>query len=148
MHENKSLHNEKSFLIDQIKFMQNLIRSNNIISKKEENDIERNISKPSIVLNGARQKSFGKVFSVFIVCVLSIAYFVNGDESDGIISFNSGSTLSLNDASERGKIVMTGHSYVSRLFYVSLVGLITWGIYSLIEKGIMHLKIRSLNKIK
>jgi len=153
-HENKSLHNEKSFLIDQIKFMQNLIRSNNIINKKEEkesNDIEKNInvSKPNIVLNGASQKSFGKLFSVFIVCVLSIAYFANGDETDETISFNSGSTLSLNDASEREKIT-THVGYFSRLLTVFVVGLATWFIYSGIEKVLSHLKMRAekLNKLK
>lgn len=149
-HENKNLKQEKSFLIDQIKFMQNLIRSNNIQvkpytnCKNEASDIEKNLhqdsSSPSnsssqskelgmsgnvnsvktissglgsynsggnITLNGGRQRSVGKLFSVFIICVLSIAYisfdaasdFNTGDK----IVFSSGSTMTLKDASDRGR---------------------------------------------
>lgn len=121
-YENYNLKKEKNFLIDQIKFMQNLIKSHGMLIKSdscsnENNDIEKNVcvknlsTKPDdvsystqIKLNGERQKPFTKIFSVFLICILSVFYitFNNDDlDSNQKIVFNGGSTITLNDASER-----------------------------------------------
>jgi hypothetical protein len=103
-HENKSLKTEKSFLIEQIKFMQSLIKSNTLVKSHVSDDIEKNTSENSspIYMNGAKQRRpFGKLFSVFVICVLSLAYvsFDGSNMSDGKIEFNSGS-MALNDVSQ------------------------------------------------
>lgn len=116
--ENRSLVKEKNFLIDQIKFMQNLIKSNTL-NFKNSDDIEKNITHPkmsslienkneeirNISLNGSRQKSFGRVFSICLICILSIAYVsFNPVDNNESISFSSDSSISLNDDSEKIKI--------------------------------------------
>jgi hypothetical protein len=153
--ENLSLKNEKAFLIDQIKFMQNLIRSNDIKLKvnscrDESHDLERNMPTPTsnsqsanlsaINLNGAKQRPFSKIFSVFIICVLSITYvsfdnnmdFGSGDK----IVFSTGSTISLNDSSERQKPVnnlsnkMFGFmpDYIVKGAFIVLLAYLYWNI--------------------
>jgi hypothetical protein len=143
-HENKSLKTEKSFLIEQIKFMQSLIKSNNL--PKCSDDIEKNITSesnsPQIYMNGAKQrKPFGKLFSVFVICVLSVAYvsFDGSNLSDNKIEFNSGS-MSLNDT---GSSRMFGDYYIymfyaiKALMIICIVGLsfyvYNW-LFSLCEK--------------
>jgi hypothetical protein len=118
-HENLYLKKEKNFLIDQIKFMQNLIKSNGMLIKtntcsNENYDIEKNmpdINKTNsefkqnhISLNGERQKPFSKIFSVFIICIISVFYisFNNTElDSNEKIVFKGGSTISLNDDNDR-----------------------------------------------
>jgi hypothetical protein len=112
LHENDYLKKEKQFLVDQIKFMQNLIKSNGMLIQHNTcgNDIEKNMSVTNnpaqvpITLNGERQKSFGKIFSVFLICVISV-FYVSFNESDVTsnekIVFKGGSTITLNDDSNR-----------------------------------------------
>jgi hypothetical protein len=143
LHENQSLKHEKSFLIEQIKFMQNLIKSNDVklrSCRDENRDIEKNISNSprlssdlnyspptsSVNLNGAKQKPFGKLFSVFLICVLSVAYvtFDQGNDlgSNGEkIVFTGGSTMSLNDASERQVVNISQNSYFYGYLYKMIV---------------------------
>jgi hypothetical protein len=109
-HENVYLKKENNFLIDQIKFMQNLIKSNGLHIKgnKTDSDLENNIKNENKETTGStigfsgRHRTVGKMFSVFIVCILSVFYIssnnVNGPTES--ISFNLG-TMSLNDDSDR-----------------------------------------------
>jgi hypothetical protein len=144
-HENKSLKTEKSFLIDQIKFMQNLIKSNNlnfkpINSQNSEADIEKNIpvstsTSSSVHLNGGRQRPLGKFFSVFLVCILSLSYISFDDSSEfntgEKIVFSSGSTMSLNDASQRQTEFRKTSNFLNNLstfMTVFICALITWYI--------------------
>jgi len=130
-HENKNLKQEKSFLIEQIKFMQNLIRSNDI--KIQNIDLEKNIpqsdfSSHQITLNGARQKPFGKLFNVFIICVLSIAYVsydnVNEIYNNDSIIFSGDSTIKLNDSSERQNNEIKPSSYYFFYKLITVFGLV------------------------
>lgn len=118
-YENKNLINEKNFLIEQIKFMQNLIRSNNTPLKinidNDSNcdsrsvDLEKNITTKSvsassnnIVLNGGKQRPIGKLFSIFIVCMLGVFYINPAEETGQKINLSANAnTLSLNDDSDR-----------------------------------------------
>lgn len=156
-HENKLIKQEKSFLIEQIKFMQNLIKSNNVnISIENKNseirnenfDIEKNINTnlckntshlpvtkhTPIQLNGGNQKPLGKIFSVFVICMLSMAYvsFDPDFASDEKITVRNGSTFSLNDSSDRQQIVKNNFSsFYSNLFkflFVLICGMLTWNI--------------------
>jgi len=115
LHENDYLKKEKHFLIDQIKFMQNLIKSNGMLIQHSTcgNDIEKNMAVTNVpaqlplTLNGERQKSIGKVFSVFLICVISV-FYVSFNESDLTsnekIVFKGGSTITLNDDRNRGDL--------------------------------------------
>jgi hypothetical protein len=103
-YDNVNLRNEKTFLIDQIKFMQNLIRNNNMplgnVNNKngmeQENiqtgDIEKNIPQNQIIkngeqnnesgrnifLNGMKQRPIRTLFSVCVIYVLSLSYVSYG----------------------------------------------------------------------
>jgi hypothetical protein len=172
-HENKNLKTEKNFLVDQIKFMQNLIKSNNLnlVVKSTpindgDSDIEKNIPNKSensstpastVQLNGARQRPFGKYFSVFLVCILSITYVSFDDASEfgsgEKIVISSGSTITLNDSSQRHVELRNStslFSYIATGLFVFICGFITWNIcelYSLINYFVIHkiLKREKLN---
>ncbi len=151
-YENTSLKKEKNFLIDQIKFMQNLIKSNNLNIRKEQSyDIEKNVStkltndspERNIYYNGNNQRSLGRIFSVFVVCLLSISYvsFDSGSDSGEKIVINkSGSVFSLNDASERieEKFVESKfnsmYSNIFNLAFVFICGFITWNFTYYVSK--------------
>ena len=96
INENISLKKEKIFLIDQIKFMQKMIKeanleyklknnNNNIIT---ENENETKFKEPILYYYGSKQKIKGKLFNVFMVCILSIVYIVGECCYDGDISKN------------------------------------------------------------
>jgi hypothetical protein len=111
-HENKSLKTEKNFLIEQIKFMQSLIKSNTLVKSTE--DIEKNVKpdSPQIYMNGAKQRPFGKLFSVFVICVLSVAFvsFDAGNGTESSIQFGN-SNMALND------VQAASSSYVIYIWY-------------------------------
>ena len=105
-------------MIDQIKFMQNLIKSHGMLivpkgcaidkddieKNKCVDNISKNLNPNQIVLNGERQKPLMKLFSVFLICVLSVFYISFNDsdiESNERIVFNGGSTITLNDDSDK-----------------------------------------------
>ena len=86
INENISLKKEKIFLIEQIKFMQKIIKESNLEFKlKNTNNIfnENKNKEPILYYDGSKQKIKGKLFNVFIVCILSIVYIV------GECSYNS-----------------------------------------------------------
>ena len=96
INENISLKKEKIFLIDQIKFMKKMIKeanleyklknnNNNIIT---ENENETKFKEPILYYYGSKQKIKGKLFNVFMVCILSIVYIVGECCYDGDISKN------------------------------------------------------------
>ena len=97
INENISLKKEKIFLIDQIKFMQKIIKESNLEFKLK--SIDKNIFKiygnnnnenknnmtyinitkpkePILYYDGSKQKIKGKLFNVFVVCILSLIYIV------------------------------------------------------------------------
>ena len=95
INENIALKKEKIFLIEQIQFMKKIIKeanleyklknnNNNIIN---ENENENKFKEPIFYYNGYKQKIKGKLFNVFMVCILSIVYIV-GECYDGDISKN------------------------------------------------------------
>jgi len=95
INENISLKKEKIFLIDQIKFMQKIIKESNLEFKLKNsnnknqsanmNYIDINKTKePILYYDGSKQKIKGKLFNVFTICILSIVYLI------GECSFDSG----------------------------------------------------------
>ena len=90
INENISLKKEKIFLIDQIKFMQKLIKESNLEFKlKNQKNIFDNLNnnnkykEPILYYDGSKQKIKGKLFNVFMVCILSIIYIVGECVYDG-----------------------------------------------------------------
>ena len=95
INENISLKKEKMFLIEQIKFMQKIIKESNLEFKLKnniDNDNKNNIfnenknKEPVFYYEGSKQKIKGKLFNVFVVCILSIVYIVGEcsyDENGG-----------------------------------------------------------------
>ena len=92
INENISLKKEKIFLIDQIKFMQKIIKESNLEFKLKNQDnnilVDDNINniknkEPILYYDGSKQKIKGKLFNVFIVCILSIVYIVGDCAYDG-----------------------------------------------------------------
>ena len=87
INENISLKKEKEFLIDQIKFMQKIIKESNLEFKLKNsnnknqsanmNYIDINKTKePILYYDGSKQKIKGKLFNVFTICILSIVYLI------------------------------------------------------------------------
>ena len=75
INENVSLKKEKMFLIDQIKFMQKIIKESNLEFKlKNSNEDNKKYKEPILYYDGSKQKIKGKLFNVFMVCILSIVY--------------------------------------------------------------------------
>lgn len=97
INENVSLKKEKMFLIDQIKFMQKIIKESNLEFKLKNTKIldtnpsadtdsfstEIKVKEPVFYYNGSKQKIKGKLFNVFCVCILSIFYIAGECYYDG-----------------------------------------------------------------
>ena len=83
------LKKEKIFLIEQIKFMQKIIKKANLeykLKNNKNNNItynENKLKEPILYYNGSKQKIKGKLFNIFIVCVLSIVYIIGECYYDG-----------------------------------------------------------------
>ena len=83
INENISLKKEKMFLIEQIKFMQKIIKESNLEFKLKntcnniiDNENKKKENEAIPYYGGAKQKIKGKLFNVFMVCILSIVYIV------------------------------------------------------------------------
>ena len=125
INENVSLKKEKEFLIDQIKFMQKIIKESNLEFKlKNEHSFdstdnnantnnnsssEENSAKKVFYYDGSKQKIKGNLFNVFIICTLSVLYIVgecgfNIDKADNNNGQNtnlrSGNSIKLNSIKE------------------------------------------------
>ena len=125
INENVSLKKEKEFLIDQIKFMQKIIKESNLEFKlKNEHSFdstdnnantnnnsssEENSTKKIFYYDGSKQKIKGNLFNVFIICTLSVLYIVgecrfNIDKADNNSGQNtnlrSGNSIKLNSIKE------------------------------------------------
>ena len=125
INENVSLKKEKEFLIDQIKFMQKIIKESNLEFKlKNEHSFdstdnnantnnnsssEENSTKKIFYYDGSKQKIKGNLFNVFIICTLSVLYIVgecgfNIDKVDNNNGQNtnlrSGNSIKLNSIKE------------------------------------------------
>ena len=124
INENVSLKKEKEFLIDQIKFMQKIIKESNLEFKlKNEHSFdstdnnantnnnsssEENSTKKIFYYDGSKQKIKGNLFNVFIICTLSVLYIVgecgfNIDKADNNgqnTNLRSGNSIKLNSIKE------------------------------------------------
>ena len=97
INENVSLKKEKMFLIDQIKFMQKIIKESNLEFKLKNSKVldnnlnadtdscttEIKVKEPILCYDGSKQKIKGKLFNVFCVCILSIFYITGECYYDG-----------------------------------------------------------------
>ena len=125
INENVSLKKEKEFLIDQIKFMQKIIKESNLEFKlKNEHSFdstdnnantnnnsssEENSTKKIFYYDGSKQRIKGNLFNVFIICTLSVLYIIgecgfNIDKADNNNGQNtnlrSGNSIKLNSIKE------------------------------------------------
>jgi len=125
INENVSLKKEKEFLIDQIKFMQKIIKESNLefklknehsfdstdnnVNTNNNSSSEENSTKKIFYYDGSKQKIKGNLFNVFIICTLSVLYIVgecgfNIDKADNNNGQNtnlrSGNSIKLNSIKE------------------------------------------------
>ena len=114
INENISLKQEKMFLIDQIKFMQKIIKESNLEFKLKNinnNIFSENKNKEKICYyDGSKQKIKGKLFNVFVVCILSIVYIAGECSYDcgnskigGKNDRNNGHSMHLNSVKNKDK---------------------------------------------
>ena len=101
-YENSNLKKEKKFLIEQIKVMQNIINDskiefNNKIGKIKEYENQE------IFYDGSKQKIKGKLFNIFIICLLSIIYIIGETDSNESSIHNSKKNISMNSVKEKNK---------------------------------------------
>ena len=120
-YENSNLKKEKTFLIEQIKVMQNIINDskiefNNKIGKIKEYENQE------IFYDGSKQKIKGKLFNIFIICFLSIIYIIGETDLNESSINNSRKNISMNSVNEknRGKIIWNLFSKVI-LFIIFLL---------------------------
>ena len=120
-YENSNLKKEKTFLIEQIKVMQNIINDskiefNNKIGKIKEYENQE------IYYDGSKQTIKGKLFNIFIICLLSIIYIIGETDSTESSINNSRKNISMNSVNEknRGKIIWNLFSKVI-LFIIFLL---------------------------
>ena len=131
INENLSLKKEKEFLIDQIKFMQKIIKESNLefklkntCSKNDDNDNVININtsnnEPVFYYDGSKQKIKGKLFNVFMVCTLSLIYIIGECSLDGDntnsknINGNNNQFIHLNSIQEKEKNNFLSWYYLSK----------------------------------
>ena len=141
INENISLKKEKEFLIDQIKFMQKIIKEsnlefklknehsfdssdNNINTVTKGNEKEKNV----FYYNGSKQKIKGNIFNVFVICTLSILYIVgecgfnipqnnNGQNSN----LRSGNSIKLNSIKEQFPSTSSFWFYFSKIILLAIL---------------------------
>ena len=138
INENISLKKEKIFLIDQIKFMQKIIKESNLEFKLKnldnhiivdnDNLNDTKYKEPILYYDGSKQKIKGKLFNVFIVCILSIVYIAGECAYDGEKVKNNqnrerGNAIKLNSV-DNGKEKSIKNSvwfYVSKIILVIII---------------------------
>ena len=116
INENISLKQEKIFLIDQIKFMQKIIKESNLEFKLKNttnnifNENENKNKEQPGYYGGSKQKIKGKLFNVFVVCILSIVYIAGECSYDcdnskigGKKDRNNGHSMHLNSVKNKEK---------------------------------------------
>ena len=161
INENISLKKEKEFLIEQIKFMQKVIKQSNLEFKlKSENldSTDNNSSssndeikkEPVFYYDGSKQKIKGKLFNVFIICTLSLIYIIgeyslneekSSNQNTGIGNEHS---IQLNSIKEK-----EGLKNNSVWFYLSKIILVTIFLMIIpLFKGIKNFFDMIINKNK
>ena len=148
INENISLKKEKIFLIDQIKFMQKIIKESNLEFKlKNQKNIFDNLNnnnkykEPVFYYNGSKQKIKGKLFNVFMVCILSIIYIVgecvyDGEKVNGCQSRERGNAIQLNsvDNGKEKNIKNSFWLYISKIILVIIFFFIVPTFKDIIQK--------------
>ena len=143
INENISLKKEKEFLIEQIKFMQKVIKQSNLefklkneISDSSDNNSNNSSSnedtkKDSVFYyDGSKQKIKGKLFNVFVICTLSILYIIgecswNGDNSNNQnIKMRNEHAIHLNSIKEKEIIKNSIWFYLSKIILIIIFVLI------------------------
>ena len=137
INENISLKKEKVFLIDQIKFMQKIIKESNLEFKlKNANNKEINNSmtyidinktkEPILYYDGSKQKIKGKLFNVFTICILSIFYIIGDwsfDSSNSKDIKRNEQGIVLNSVEEKEKKSLWWY-YISKIILLIICGCI------------------------
>ena len=136
INENVSLKKEKEFLIEQIKFMQKIIKESNLefklkneLSDSTDNNSnssnEEKVKEPVLYYNGSRQKIKGKLFNVFVICTLSLIYIIgecslSGDKTNGgkNMGIRTEHSIHLNSIKENEPIKNSFWYYLSKIILV------------------------------
>ena len=159
INENISLKKEKEFLIEQIKFMQKIIKESNLEFKlkneindggNDNNSISVSNSsssndetkkEPIFYYNGSKQKIKGKLFNVFIICTLSLLYIIgecslNGDKINQNMGVRSQRSIHLNSIKEKEGNLMknTIWFYFSKIILIIIVFFIIPWFKDIIQK--------------
>ena len=161
INENISLKKEKEFLIEQIKFMQKIIKQSNLEFKLKnefsDNNTDNNSNssndeikkEPVFYYDGSKQKIKGKLFNVFIICTLSLIYIlgecsINTDKTgkQNNMGINKGHSIHLNSIKEKevSKNLAWVWLYFSKIILIIIFLLIIplfkeiWKIFKIIYK--------------
>ena len=161
INENISLKKEKVFLIDQIKFMQKIIKESNLEFKlknldnkdKENKDnltyININRTKePILYYDGSKQNIKGKLFNVFTICLLSIVYIIGDcsfDSGDGKDIKRNEQGITLNSIDEKEKKSFAWY-YISKIILFIILGCILQWIKVAFDKIKEFIKLKRKQK--
>ncbi len=108
----------------------------------QENIKDLDLNENKIYLNGKNQKKIGKMFSIFIICLLGILYISNADvESNEKIIFNNNSIMNLNeynDAANTSFKLSNYYSYLLHIFILILLILMYFPICLIVKRIIQY----------
>ena len=128
--ENAILKKEKMFLIEQIKYMQNLLKESNIkLTSTAHTKEQELVNDTGYNYSSFGQKIKGKLFNVFIICTLSIIYIAGecsslGDGTTQQINFSTEKIIKLNTVTETKKNTFYLWSIISKIILIAIVILI------------------------
>ena len=128
--ENAILKKEKMFLIEQIKYMQNLLKESNIkLTTTAHTKEQELVNDTGYNYSSFGQKIKGKLFNVFIICALSIIYIAGecsslGDGTTQQINFSTEKIIKLNTVTETKKNTFYLWSIISKIILIAIVILI------------------------
>ena len=128
--ENAILKKEKMFLIEQIKYMQNLLKESNIkLTTTADTKEQELVNDTGYNYSSFGQKIKGKLFNVFIICTLSIIYIAGecsslGDGTTQQINFSTEKIIKLNTVTETKKNTFYLWSIISKIILIAIVILI------------------------
>ena len=145
--ENITLKKEKNFLIEQIKYMQTILKESNIKLHHSKELPSNSSEQISFNYSGFSQKIKGKLFNVFIICVLSMIYIAGECADSGTtqsINFSMDKNIKLNTVTETkpSPFYFLWRIFAKIILIVLVILIIPW------VKTLSSLIIRKTNKMK
>ena len=121
--ENSNLKKEKIFLIEQIKVMQNILNDSKIEFSNKIGKIKE-YENNEIYYDGSKQKIKGKLFNIFVICLLSMIYIIGESNTNESSIYNSKRNISMNSINKRNNTKIFLWNLISKIILIIIAILI------------------------